>query len=98
MRIRSCWNGELLGYLDDDAGPRRSEWMRVFGALNAFEHCPAEFFRGLGYVTAVGGNAVRRTIVVRLRDSYGERFAPWTLVHPGSYVGKDVEIGDGTCL
>jgi acetyltransferase EpsM len=94
---RNGWNGELLGYLDDQAvsspaaGP-------LLGKLDAFTRCPPEFFDGLYFLTAVGSNYARRMIVDRLAALYGLRMSPWTLNHPTAYVGSQVQIGDGSCL
>jgi acetyltransferase EpsM len=95
--VRSGWNGRLLGYLDD-AKVGAAANGSVLGPLNAFVKCPDEFFRGLHYLTAVGNNEIRRSVVCKLRDLYGERLIPWTLVHHTCYLGQDIHIGEGTCL
>lgn len=92
---RNGWSGKLLGYLDDG---KQNRGPKVLGPLDAFSKCPAEFFQGLHYLTAVGNNEVRRSLVFRIRDLYGEQLVPWTLLHPESYVGEDVCLGEGTCL
>ena len=94
---RNGWSGQLLGYLDDQAvsspaaGP-------LLGKLDAFVRCPPEFFDRLHFLTAVGSNYARRTMVNRLGALYGLRMSPWTLSHPTASVGFQVQIGDGTCL
>jgi acetyltransferase EpsM len=94
---RRGWNGELLGFLDD-AGLTRPG-MPVLGNLSAFVGHPPEFFENLQYLTAIGSNSVRQSLVCRLSDFYGGvGLAAWTLVHPTSYVGDQVQIGEGSCL
>jgi len=89
--------GEVLGYLDDDPARKCAE-TRVIGDLKAFVDRPAVFFRDLRYLTALGDNATRRDVVAALQRTYGNQMTPWTLVHPTSYIGEEVEIGPGTCL
>jgi sugar O-acyltransferase (sialic acid O-acetyltransferase NeuD family) len=91
------WNGNFLGYLDDGAvsGPGVRP---LLGKLDAFVGCPREFFDGLYYLTALGSNHARRTVVDRLAALYGQRMPAWTLVHPVAYVGFQVQVGEGSCL
>lgn len=94
---RNGWNGELLGYLDDDAvaGPGGRS---LHGKLDAFVGCPDEFFDRLCYLTALGSNHARRTVVDRLAALYGRRMSPWTLIHPTACVGFQVQVGEGSCF
>jgi sugar O-acyltransferase (sialic acid O-acetyltransferase NeuD family) len=50
------------------------------------------------YITAVGSNVVREEIVRRVDARYRNALQPWTLIHPRSFVGDEVEIGKGTCV
>ena len=94
---RNGWDGELLGYLDDYA-VSGSGTRPFLGKLDAFVECPLEFFDGLRYLTGLGSNHARRTVVDRLAALYGRRMPPWTLVHPAAYVGFQVQVGEGSCL
>jgi acetyltransferase EpsM len=50
------------------------------------------------YITAVGENRIRKKFVQTV-DSLGvQNLVVWTLLHPRATVGRDVEIGEGTCL
>jgi acetyltransferase EpsM len=89
------WTGTLAGHIDDNApeGPYRN--MRVLGTL-------ARFLSGgnigdLCYITAVGSNELRRTIVERIESAVCG-WTAWTLVHPSAQTGSDVAIGAGTLL
>ena len=93
------WNGRLLGVLDDGkpAGP----WLesQILGPLDALPRLLAERpGRRIGYLTAVGGNELRRKLVERIEALGGEAVFPWTLRHPDAQVGRRVEIGTGTLL
>jgi acetyltransferase EpsM len=97
--IREGWDGEFIGYLDDAAvSDQHSQEPGILGKLDRFLTCPDEFFDGLEYLTAFGNNATRQTVVDRLNAMYGGRLAARTLVHPASYVGYQVQIGEGSCL
>src|ERR1051325_1254504 len=94
--IAHGWDGELVGFLDD--APNAAANGRVLGPLDTFVNCPADFFRDLCYLTALGSNPVRRKVVQRLDALYGNRITAWKLIHPGCHLGTDVEIGEGSCL
>ena len=96
--IAGEWAGELLGFLDDGAAKGQYCDMQVLGKLDEFATCGPGFFERLVYLTAVGDNPVRRTVVERIQALYGDRMKPWTLVHPRAYIGNYVEVGAGTCV
>lgn len=50
------------------------------------------------YITAVGNNRLRSEFVRKLEGLNVRNLPAWTLRHPHSVVGHDVEIGEGTCL
>jgi sugar O-acyltransferase (sialic acid O-acetyltransferase NeuD family) len=95
---KNGWDGELLGFLDDSVPKGVRENLRVIGTLMEFVDRPPEFFQDLIYITALGDNPTRRTIVEKLEATYSDRLIPWTLIHPTAYVGRDVVIGGGTLL
>lgn len=96
--VRSGWDGQLLGFLDDGAplGPYRN--VHVLGGLDCFAGKSASEMEGMCYLTALGNNFVRRKVVETLQSLYGDRMKPWTLMHPDALVGDDVGIGVGTCV
>lgn len=91
------WKGEFLGFVDDHAPRGRQRNLDVLGTLAELCARPPEFLRSLFYFTALGDNASRLRLVETI-ESLGPELKPWTLVHPLSYVGEDVEIGEGTLL
>ena len=50
------------------------------------------------YITAVGNNEVRRTLVEKVERLRAPNLEPWSLIHPGALLGRDVQIGPGTCV
>lgn len=92
------WGGELVGFLDDVRSPGVHANMEVLGPVETLLSKPNEYFRGLRFITAVGDNAGRKQLVARLEKLYGERLQPWTLIDPAAWIGKDVQIGDGTLV
>lgn len=86
------WRGEVRGYLDDGLPAGRHGPINVLGPIDTFED------RSGFYITAFGANTLRRQVVDRLTACYRDALRPWTLIHPRSCIGADVEIGDGTCI
>lgn len=86
------WQGELYGYLDDGmpAGVRGK--IRILGSINE------PLLEGAHYITAFGSNSLRQSVVQRITERHGPSIKPWTLIHPRSYIGQDVEIQSGTCI
>ena len=97
--IAAGWKGRLLGVLDDGkpAGP----WLdsQILGPLATLPRLLAERpERRIGYLTAVGGNELRRKLVEQIEALGGEAIFPWTLRYPDARAGRRVEIGAGTLL
>jgi sugar O-acyltransferase (sialic acid O-acetyltransferase NeuD family) len=88
------WSSSLKGYLDDGIPAGRHGSLEVIGSLSALATGQGPFT----YITALGSNGLRRNIVSKLTDLYGDRLAAFTLRHPLAYVGTDNAIGEGTCL
>jgi sugar O-acyltransferase (sialic acid O-acetyltransferase NeuD family) len=86
---RSGWPGKLRGFLDDGLAPGRYGRLDVLGPLDR-----AADLRG-HYIIAIGANAVRKKIATRIATQFGDALRAWSLIHPRSYVGQDVKIGEG---
>ena len=95
---RAGWQGELKGFLDDGVPKGLHRGLEVIGPITVLDFLRNGAGRSSLYITAVGSNPLRREIVSRLKDVYGEALTPWTLLHPLAYVGEDVEIGIGSCV
>jgi acetyltransferase EpsM len=50
------------------------------------------------YITATGDNRVRQQFVQKIESLSMHNLIAWTLRHPRSIVGYNVEVGEGTCL
>lgn len=92
------WKGTLKGFIDDNLAPGPHGRLEVVGPL-------AETTFPFGgpspqgrYITALGNNPTRRAVVNRIETLFGDTFPAWTLIHPDSRIGEDVEIGDGGCI
>lgn len=90
---------ELMGFIDDRRQSGKWNGAEVLGNLDALAELLKEQATGtLHFITAVGDNKVRRDLVARLSRIDETRLSPWTLRHPASLVGRNVQIGAGTCL
>ena len=90
---------ELLGFIDDHRPAGKWNGTDVLGDLHALQKLlDQEGSTTLQFITAVGDNNVRRELVTRLLRLDSARLLPWTLRHPSSLVGSNVQIGAGTCL
>ncbi|CAN5559654.1 acetyltransferase [soil metagenome] len=88
--VSPTWN--VLGFVDDDPQhPDRIERLgtTVLGDVSWLESTSHAFAFG------VGSPAVRRELATRLTRVGGRRAE---FVHPGAYVGLDVQLGDGVVL
>jgi acetyltransferase EpsM len=86
----------LKGFLDDGVAPGRHGRLDVLGPIAAATIPDLE--QGTRYITALGGNRLRRQIVDRITGMFGDSLVPWTLIHPRAWIGDDVHIGEGTCI
>jgi len=72
---------------------------RVLGGLpelkSFLKERPGETFH---YITANGNNRQRADLVARVEGLRARNLRPWSLRHPGAWVGGEVEIGPGACL
>jgi sugar O-acyltransferase (sialic acid O-acetyltransferase NeuD family) len=89
---RAGWQGQLVGYLDDGVPVSQHGRVHVLGPIDGSADLIGQ------YITALGSNALRRNVVERIVARYRDSLRPWTLVHPRSYVGENVEIGEGSCI
>ena len=87
---QSQWN--VIGFLDDDPA-RRGDVVHDLPVLGGSEWLAEH---PVDVVVAIGRTMVRRRIVERLNTQRHTRFA--TLVHPRAWVGRRVEIGEGSIV
>jgi len=89
----------LLGFIDDNRS--KGPWLgtKVLGGLPELETLAhEEKDNTFHYITACGDNPVRCRLV-RTIEAFGmENLRPWTLRHPSSQIGPEVQIGQGTLL
>ena len=92
-------NIRLAGLIDENkaVGPwLDSQILGDFAALRRFvANRSGQEFR---YLTATGSNSFRRRFVEAVERPPILGLEPWTLIHPSSYVGREIEIGAGTCV
>lgn len=89
----------LLGLIDDNQP--RGPWLEseILGSIQDIKALQSAASRPeLSYITAVGDNETRARLVHQVEALGISGLQPWTLRHPAAVVGRDVEIGPGTCL
>jgi len=90
----------LVGYVDERKPPGLA-WGSgtVLGGLSELrahlDDHPSERFH---YITAVGDNRARRTLVEKLEQVESDRLTPLSIRHPFTVVGPHVKVGAGTCM
>lgn len=87
---------ELIGLVDDNRPIGAWNDSRILGGVSQLRTI-LDDDQDVSFITAVGDNAIRRSIIERIEAVVPEINA-WTLLHPRSIVGRGVEIGEGTCL
>ena len=89
----------LIGFVDDNHS--RGSWLTttVLGSIPALKDlAQGKEPEVVRYITAVGDNATRRSIVQKIEAFALPNLQPWTLKHPTVQTGFDVQIGEGTLL
>lgn len=88
----------LLGCIDEHKPAGEHGGLTVIGGLEAIAGLAGAGPGPLYGITAIGDNAVRAALVDRVEAVAGDRLVWWTLRHPAAVVGRDADIGPGTCL
>jgi sugar O-acyltransferase (sialic acid O-acetyltransferase NeuD family) len=89
---------EVVGFLDDARPAGVHGRFHVLGKIEDLAAGKLADFSATHFITAVGSNRLRQRMVERVTAICGSALPAWTLRHPSSWTGEDVEIGDGTCL
>lgn len=90
---------QFAGFADD--GQLRNEFVKAwaFGRIADLQpRLAADANTEYGYITATGNNSTRRELVKRVDGLRVPNLSPWTLRHPHTIVGREVQIEGGTCL
>jgi acetyltransferase EpsM len=89
----------IVGMLDEGKTARRSERTKIIGSLSELAALLQSDPGGaVGYLAALEDNRQRFELVRRLEGLNTSNLSPWTLRHPRAIVGREVEIGGGTCV
>ncbi len=86
---------DLIGFIDETVPEGPFAGSRVMGDFDALRDLAAKE-SGLQYITATGDNQTRRKFVEAVAGA--GQIEAFSLVHPASYVGSRVDLGEGTCL
>lgn len=87
----------LLGVLDDGKPVGPWHCTQVLGGISALPELAREL-GAVGYITAFGNNALRQKIVQQVESLGLPGLKAMSLSHASSWMGTDVEIGEGTLL
>jgi sugar O-acyltransferase (sialic acid O-acetyltransferase NeuD family) len=90
---------KFAGFADDGNPP--NDLMRTCGIGRIADlsvRLAADPKTQFGYITATGNNATRCEMVNAVRGLQIPNLLAWTLRHPHAIVGREVQIGEGTCI
>ena len=88
-------NLRVIGFVDEYKP--RGPWLDA-EILGNFEDLRDGPYEHLHYITSTGDNQRRREFASKMESLTRPKVQAWSLIHPLSAVGRDVEIGAGTCL
>lgn len=90
---------EVVGFVDEKKRPGAFLGTRILGGFSALKEkirqAPRQTFY---YLTASGDNESRRGLVAKAQGLHLPNLHPIVLIHPQTSIGKEVVIGEGTCL
>jgi sugar O-acyltransferase (sialic acid O-acetyltransferase NeuD family) len=89
---------EVVGFLDDTRLPGLGSGIRVLGNVDDLAAGKLSALSLTHFMTAIGDNRVRKSLVERLTAIRTIALPAWTLIHESAWIGRNVEIGEGTCL
>jgi len=85
----------LLGFIDEHKPPGPWFGTEIIGNFDDLRHRKHQSCR---YITSTGNNQLRREFVEKAEALTRPKLLPWSLIHPSSVIGRDVQIGMGTCV
>jgi sugar O-acyltransferase (sialic acid O-acetyltransferase NeuD family) len=88
---------ELVGFVDESKPRGPWDGAQILGGFDELREL-AQTGRTLRYITATGDNRSRRELVCRLAQMGMANVRPWSLIHPRAIVGRNVHVGEGSCL
>jgi len=88
----------LAGFVDDHRPRGPWEGAEVIGDFGELRDMAAGDGASFRYITATGDNRLRRDFVHRLLQMGMANVSPWSLIHPHAIAGRNVQVGEGSCL
>ena len=89
----------LVGFVDEVRKNGPWEGTEVLGDFDALtRHLAGRGPERYGYHLAVGSPDLRRRFFARLSQADLQSLLPWTLVHPGAIIGRDVTLALGVLV
>ena len=88
---------KIVGCVDERKSPGSFEDTKILGDFRALADRLKKNEK-FCYITAAGDNQLRRSFVEKIEKIGASNLSAWSLIHPSVYMGKDNQIGQGTCL
>lgn len=85
----------VAGFVDEHKP--RGPWLGA-EVLGNFDDLTNSSHESCHYITSTGDNRLRRALANKAEALRKPQLNAWSLIHPLTSVGRDVEIGIGTCL
>jgi acetyltransferase EpsM len=90
---------QLAAVVDDHKPPGPWDGTDIIGGFEELRSlAQGGAGRSFRYITATGDNRLRRDFVRRLNNMGIANVQPWSLIHPRATVGRNVHVGEGSCL
>jgi len=90
---------ELVGFVDELKPKGKFQDTKIIGNIGDLKHfLDSHEEETFSYITAIGDINLRQRVVDRISYFGIKNIVPYTLIHPTASIGRDVEIGEGTCM
>lgn len=90
---------KIVGFIDDKKPAGNFEGSEILGDFRALrDYLKKNQKEKFYYITAVGDNQLREGFLKKINNLEATNLLPFTLIHPFSYLGRENQIGSGTCL
>lgn len=90
---------KIVGCVDERKPPGPFEGTKILGDFSALkDYLKKNEKEKFSYITAAGDNQLRESFVKKIKKIEAANLSAWSLIHPSAYMGRENQIGQGSCL